>query len=83
MDSAFIQARITATQALIVVYEDAIAALATAGTQSYKLDTGQTVQMVTRLDLRSLGEVLKSLENRCATYEARLYGSTLNGRPAW
>ena len=83
MDSTFIQARITATKAQIVAYEDAILALASAGIQSYKLDTGQTVQTVTKLDLTALNKTVDSLYNRCATLEARLNGGTIIGVPAW
>lgn len=84
MDSTFIQERIDATKAQILAYEDAVLALATGGVQSYTLDTGQTRQTVTKLDLNALNKVLDSLYNRCATLEARLNGSgTITARPAW
>lgn len=84
MDRAFIQARIDATKAEIIAYEDAALALATGGVQSYTLDTGQTRQTVTRLDLSSIQRTIDSLYNRCATLEARLNGSgTVTARPAW
>ena len=83
MDSTFIQSRIVATKAQIVAYEDAVLALATAGVQSYKLDTGQTVQTVTKLDLAALNKTIDSLYNRCVTLEARLNGGTITGVPAW
>jgi len=84
MNSAFIQARIDATKLQIVAYEDATLALATDGIQSYKLDTGQTVQTVTKLDLTALNKTIDSLYNRCATLEARLNGSgTTTARPDW
>ena len=83
MDRAFIQDRITATKAQIVAYEAAILALGTNGVQSYKLDTGQTIQTVTKLDLDDLNSVLDGRYNRCATLEARLNGRTLSVRPGW
>jgi len=83
MDRDFIEARITATKAQIVAYETAADALATGGIQSYTLDTGQTRQTVTRLDLAALQKTIDSLYNRCATLEARLNGGTLTARPAW
>lgn len=83
MNNAFIQDRITATKLQIVAYENATLALAGAGVQSYKLDTGQTVQTVTKLDLTALNKTLDSLYNRCATLEARLNGGTVIGIPAW
>ena len=82
--AAFIQSRIDATKAQIVAYEDATIALATDGIQSYKLDTGQTIQNVTKLDLIALNKTLDSLYNRCATLEARLNGTgTVIGVPRW
>lgn len=83
MDAAFIQDRIDETKAQIVAYEDAAAALA-AGVQSYTLDTGQSRQTVTKLDLSAIQRYIESLYNRCATLEARLNGSgTVTARPGW
>lgn len=84
MDREFIQARIDATKAQIIAYEDAALALATGGVQSYTLDTGQSRQTVTRLDLEWIQKTIDGLYNRCATLEARLNGSgTVNVRPVW
>lgn len=84
MNSTFIQARIDATKLQIVVYEDAALALGTAGIQSYTLDTGQSRQTVTKLDLDMIQKTIDSLYNRCATLEARLNGSgSLIGTPSW
>lgn len=83
MDRSFIQGRIDATKLQIVAYEDAALALA-AGVQSYTLDTGQSRQTVTKLDLIALNKTIDSLYNRCATLQARLNGSgTITGVPAW
>jgi len=83
MKTSLIQARIDATEAMILVYEAAILALGTAGIQSYKLDTGQSAQTVTRLDLVGLNRTLDSLYNRCAMFEARLNGASILAKPAW
>lgn len=83
MDSSFIQARIDATKQQIIAYEDAALALAS-GVQSYTLDTGQTRQTVTKLELSQIQSTIDMLYNRCTTLEARLNGSgTLTGVPAW
>lgn len=83
MDADFIQSRIDATKAQIVAYEDAATALA-GGVQSYTLDTGQSRQTVTKLDLSAIQRAIDSLYNRCATLEARLNGSgTVTVSPAW
>ena len=84
MDPTFIQARIDATKLQIVAYEDAALALGTGGVQSYTLDTGQTRQTVTRMDLDAIQDTINSLYNRCATLEARLTGAnSTTARPAW
>lgn len=83
MDRTFIQARIDATKLEIVAYEDALLALAS-GVQSYSLDTGQSRQTVTKLDLSAINRTIESLYNRCATLEARLNGSgVVTARPGW
>lgn len=80
----FLQERIAATQAQIIAYEAAVEALVTGGVQNYMIDTGQTRQSVTKLDLKALQEEIDRLYNRCATLEARLNGSgTVNVRPVW
>lgn len=84
MDRTFLQARITATKAQIIAYEAAIDAIIAGGIQSYTLDTGQTDQTVTKLNLAATQRTLDSLYNRCATMEARLNGSgVVTGRPGW
>jgi hypothetical protein len=84
MDRAFTQDRLTKTKALIVKYEDALDALITDGVQAYTLDTGQSVQNVTKLDIGKLQRQLDVLYNRCAVLQTRLTGSgTTRGVPAW
>lgn len=85
MDATFIQARIDATKAQIVAYEDAALAFANNGAlQAYTIDTGQTRQTVTRAQLSEIQRTIESLYNRCATLETRLNGAgTFTGRPAW
>jgi len=83
MDRSFLQARITAAEAQVVLYENAIAALLTDGVQSYKLDTGQTVQWVTKADIASLQVKLNLAENRLAALCNRLNGGSVVARPGW
>lgn len=84
MDSTFLQARITAIQAQIVAYETASLTLATGGVQSYMLDTGQSIQKVTKLDLAEIQKTLNSLYNLLQILEYRLNGgNTSIGVPAW
>ena len=82
--SQFMLDRITATQDLIVAYEAALLALGTGGVQEYRLDTGQSVQHVTKMDVKDLQNTVDSLYNTLATLEARCSGSgTIIGRPAF
>jgi hypothetical protein len=85
MDATFLQARIVATQAQIVAFEDALTAFAANGAlQSYTIDTSQTTQTVTRANLTQLRNTVTSLYNQLATLEARLNGSgTVTVVPGW
>ena len=84
MDATFLQERITATKALIVVYEDALTALVSGGVQRYTLDTGQSRQDVLKADIPTLNEQLNTLYNRLCTFQARLDGSGSGiVRPKW
>ena len=81
-DSTFLQARIDKTKELIVLYEDTVDSLVTGSMQSYTIDTGQTRQTVTKVDIISLNNQLDVLYNRLATLCARLDGSgTLTAVP--
>ena len=82
--SAILQTQLVTLQAQIGEYNAAITALLTDGIQSYQLNTGQTDQKVTKLDLAVLQKTVESLLNQCVTLEARLGGGgVLNLRPAW
>ncbi len=84
MDCEFLRARIEATKAMIILYEDAIMQLETGAVQSYSLNTGQTTQSVTKFDVARLQASLDGLYNRLVTLEARLTGNgTTIAGPAW
>jgi len=84
VDYVYLQERITKTKALIELYEDAITAIATNGAQSYLLDTGQSRQSVTKLDLPNLQKGLDSLYNRLCMLQARLDGNNSGiAIPGW
>lgn len=84
MNRAFLQSRIDATKAAIIVYEAAELAMGVGGTQSYTIDTGQNRQVVVKMNLTEVRNMIDSLYNRCAMLEARLTGgNVVNVRPAW
>lgn len=74
-DKAWLDARIAATKTQIENYEDAIAQLGSGAVQSYSLDTGQTRQSVTKLDLQGLQATVDSLYNRLDILRNRRYGT--------
>ncbi len=83
MASTFWQDRLTQTAAIIDAYEAAILAITGSGAQSYTLDTGQSVQKVTKLDIEFLQSQLDTLYNRYAMLDARCNGVGLYVRPVW
>ncbi|MCH9712760.1 MAG: hypothetical protein K0U20_09070 [Proteobacteria bacterium] len=84
ISATYLQERITATEGLIAAYEAASLAFANNGAmQTYKIDTGQTIQTVTRADLGSITRTIQSLYNQLSTLEARLNGASSLVKPAW
>jgi len=84
MDAAFIQDRIVTKKIQIIAYEDAVTALASDAIQSYTLDTGQSRQVVTKLNLTELRNMVDSLYNDLLTLENRiLHGGAVVVRPTW
>ena len=81
MDSTFLNERITQTKATIIAYETAIDAIILGGAESYTLDTGQTRQVVTKLDIADLQSTLDSLLNRLTILQKRLSKSGMVVRP--
>jgi len=84
MDATFLQDRIDATQTLIIAYEAAITALTTGGVSQYTIDTGQTRQVVTKLNLATLKNSMNGAYNLLATLEARRDGNgSFQSIPGW
>jgi len=84
MSNTFLQDQKSELEAIIKAYQTAILQLGLKGIQSYKLDTGQSVQWVTKLDVKDLTETLDGLYNTYTMLCARGTGSgTLNVRPAF
>ena len=83
IDCDFLEARVVAVKSQILAYDAAILALGTSGVQSYRLMTGQTDQMVTKVNLASLKDTLSQLLEQLQALSARIDGGTVNVRPAW
>jgi hypothetical protein len=74
IDREWLEARVTATKALITAYETAITAVA-GGAQSYTYDDGQHRIVVSKAGLASARITLNELENRLADLDAKLCGT--------
>jgi hypothetical protein len=84
MATQFDRDRLAATLVLIEALEAALTALITDGAQSYTLDTGQSRQVVTKLNVASLQKQLDTLYNRYDIFNNRCNGGgTLIARPTW
>ncbi len=70
---------------LIFKYDEAISALLTGTHQSYQIDTGQSSQKVTRLDLNSLQSTRDKLTSELDTLATRLrkQAGVIQTRPGW
>jgi hypothetical protein len=83
-DNTFLSDSIATLETIIRAYDAAILALAVNGIQAYTLDTGQSRQTVTQLDLADLRKTRTSMYNEYVTLCARLNGTgTIVGRPGW
>lgn len=84
MSNSTIKSQIERIQARLDLYNDALDALIIGGVQSYTLDTGQSKQTVTKMDIDKLEERREKLINELNMLSARLTGSNVSiGRPSW
>lgn len=82
MADTFLETQKTQIEEVIVKLTDTILQLSSGAVQSYKLDTGQGAQAVTREDLSSLNKQLNSYLNMRDILCARTQGGgTFNIRP--
>lgn len=84
MDVPTLQLEIVTTKAIIAVIGAAILALSDPTVTSYSLDTGQTVQRVSRENLIDLIAQRRALMDELCTMQARLSGGNVQqALPAW
>lgn len=83
MTNAFLDARIAATEALIVQFEAAMLSAGGSGIQSYTIDTGQNRQTVVKMNITELRRTIQGLYNQLATLELRRFGSPTTVAPIW
>ncbi len=70
--NAFLEDERCNLQNLIFKYDQAISAILVGGHSDYKLDTGQTVQEVTRFNLSTIQTAREAMLSELATLDARL-----------
>ena len=70
---------------LVFQYDEAIAAILTGGHQSYQLDTGQSMQRVTRFNIKEIQEMRDVAAGKLADLAVRLRKTAgqKQGLPAW
>jgi len=85
MADSFLTTQISDTKTMIANITAAINALLTGDHSSYELDTGQTRQRVTRLDLENLRKMRKDLFSELAELEAAagVGSNTITGLPGF
>lgn len=76
----FVRERIAAKKARIIALDAATSALAS-GAQSYQFDSGQTREMVTKVNYAALIDEQRRLEHEVLMLERRLCGSVVIARP--
>lgn len=80
--TSFLQDRLTEKLRQLAIYDAAITSVS-AGVESYKLDTGQTEQRVTRSTIGMLQGVIRALETDICLLQNRISGNggVMYGRP--
>ena len=70
---------------LVFQYDEAIAAILTGGHQSYQLDTGQSMQRVTRVNIKEIQEMRDIAAGKLADLAVRLRKTKgqIQALPAW
>ena len=70
---------------LVFQYDEAIAAILTGGHQSYQLDTGQSMQRVTRVNIKEIQEMRDVAAGKLADLAVRLRKTKgqIQALPAW
>ena len=86
ISNAFLTQQITDTEALITAYQAATLALAAGTIESYTIDTGQSRQTVTKINIGTLNKAIDGLYNRLVMLCQRRDGAgggSMIGRPCF
>jgi hypothetical protein len=82
---SILNTQMTTLQNHVTAWNGALIALSAAnGVKSYTVDTGQSVQTVTRNEINKINDVIQSLLNQIAVIETRLTGcGSTYVNPGW
>ena len=83
VDTSFLEARITAVKARFVLWEEAITQISTGAVQSFTVDTGQTRQVVTMVNITEARNSMAAEYSLLYSLESRLYGGSVTARPGY
>lgn len=83
--NTILQTQLVTLQTQYLAWQAAFDALSAAnGVKSYTIDSGQTVQTVTRNEINKINDVIQSLLNQIAVIETRLTGcGSTYVQPGW
>lgn len=80
----FLQNRVTVIEARIAEYDAAIQNLLSGAIEEYKLDTGQSVTTVRKMNIATLQAAYESALNQLSLYNGMLDQSNVHiGAPSW
>ena len=83
VDTTFLEERIAACKARILLYEAAITQISSGAVQSFSIDTGQTRKVVTMANITEAKNSLKGEFELLYALEARCYGGSVTARPGY
>jgi len=81
VDTTFLEERIAAVKARILLWESAITQISTGAMQSFTIDTGQTRKVVTMANITEARNAMDAEYSLLYALEARCYGGSVTARP--
>ena len=83
VDTDFLEERIAAVKARILLWEAAITQISTGAVQSFSIDTGQTRKVVTMANISESRRAMEAEYTLFYALAARCYGGSLTARPGF
>lgn len=83
VDTDFLEERIAAVKARILLWEEAITQISGGAVQSFTIDTGQTRKVVTMANISESRRAMEAEYSLLYSLEARCYGGSVTARPGY